>query len=603
MIPVILFVVAGRASAADPVEVRQGLLAAVGDTLSSTVVTGILRHPEYERYTMRSGDGAAMVAELTLYDGVHQGVCEAGGLVIFPRPELVEGALAPVDLMPWCAALPAAASSGLLGRSGVVLAAAPPEVALPGPVVGDASAPWVSVPDAVLVPALRTCGWVAVGVGAWLLRGRALGLLLAAAVALVLRRLAIAPGLFNGAGASFEKLLLALGERGGGPYGPGFAVAMEPGVAILGATPAAVFSTNLGYACATVGLGYALVARETRSRLAGWSAALALALSPPALVLSRSEAMHVSGVFFAVLAVFLAAHSRAERGRTRWAAALGAAAAATSAAWIRPDLALAFPVAAAFALGTPTSWPAVVGLAGAGAARVATVHQGGHELLRVERYFSLDTWLHGLSPRFGQTDPGGGFALFADAGYTSPAWWVLAALGLWSSRGRPVALRALAWTLVATLPFVPKSWPLADALRLQLFGFTGLCVLVGLGAARLGRWGPLVVVVPLLGGLGRMQPRWATHQEWAFLAETVPALGDGTVVVAPAYGHRNEAFRGVMERLGPARWVEAGEGTLYYRSIGEAAPGGTPFATLDYVAEGDLDVAAAGTVGFYQPVR
>ncbi|MBM4369780.1 MAG: hypothetical protein FJ102_26455, partial [Deltaproteobacteria bacterium] len=269
--------------------------------------------------------------------------------------------------------------------------------------------------------------------------------------------------------------------------------------------------------------------------------------------------------------------------------------------WIRPDLLVAVPAAMAFALGG-RGWPALLGLAVAALGRVAQLDSQGGELLRPEAYLQLPTWVEGLRPRWGVPEQSGGFALVAATGFTSPAWWLLAALGLLARPHRGLGWRWLPWLLLGTLPFVPKAWPLADAIRLQYLGHVALAGLVGLGAGPL-RWrGIFLAVVLLLPGLGRIQPRWATHEEWRFLARAVPGLPEGSVVQSAAYGHRNESFRRVMATLGPARWVERGEADIVYRGIGEPPPGGVPIVEYRFEHEGDLDIelpTRTVTLGFY----
>ncbi len=575
------------ALAVDPVLAERGALAAVGEVVDGATVATVTTHPEFERYTLEKG-GGTLVVELTLADPVHSGLCAKDGLALFPRPDLVSGELADIDLAAWCARLGDVASSKQIAR----IAATPgaPLAATPGP--ESSTLPWALGLAAILV----------IGLATWSARSAWRGALLAGLGALAVRLACVEPGTFNGAGAQFEKLLLAWGELRGSPYGPGYAVASLPMRLALADTPDAIFTSNLIYSCITVVFLYVLVLRETSSRWAGAGAAVSLALATPALLLSRSEAMHVPGVAMAVLACLLAAEARrAEKLGVGALLGLGSGAAAWVASWIRPDLLVAVPAAMAFALGR-RGWPALLGLAMAAAARVAALDGGGGELLRPEAYVQLPTWVEGLRPRWGVPEQSGGFALISATGFTSPAWWLLAALGLVSRPHRESGWRWLPWLLLGTLPFVPKAWPLADAIRLQYVGHVALAGLVGLGAGPL-RWrGLFLAAILLLPGLGRLQPRWATHEEWRFLERTVPELPAGSVVQSAAYGHRNESFRRAMATLGPARWVESGEADIVYRGIGEPPPGGVPLVEFSFEHEGDLDVQLPSrmvTLGFY----
>ncbi|MBM4368957.1 MAG: hypothetical protein FJ102_22265, partial [Deltaproteobacteria bacterium] len=287
------------ALAVDPVRAERGALASMGEVIDGATVTTVVSHPEFERYTLQKGN-AEFVVELTMADPVHAGLCTAGGLSIFPRPDLVTGELAQVDVAPWCTRLDEAARSEKIGR----IAVAGGDTLVAPPAADGRALPW----------ALGAAAILAMGLAAWRARSAWREALLAGLGALAVRLLCVEPGAFNGAGAQFEKILLAWGELRGSPYGPGYAVASLPATLILGDTPAAVFTSNLVYSCVTVVFLYVLVAREAASRWAGAAAALSLSLAAPALLLSRSEAMHVPGVAMAVLACLLAAEGRRAGG-------------------------------------------------------------------------------------------------------------------------------------------------------------------------------------------------------------------------------------------------------------------------------------------------
>lgn len=563
------------AFAADPVSVETGKLAAVGEVLGAARVVEVLTHPEFERYRLEDGAGGQMVAEIAPFDGIHHGQCEGGGQALFPRPELVAGPFGAIDLEPLCERL--------------TLRAAPAP-----------SAGWAPF-------SLALVGIAAALGGAWRLRrwpGLIGGTFL---LALVVRVGFTEPAIFNGGGAGYEKLLVGMGLSHVSTWGPGYAVWMRPAVWALGARPEAVFTTNLLFACVWPVLMAGIGAREGGTRL-GWAAGAVAALLPSHAALSWSEAMHVSGVTWATLALFAAGEHREDRS---WGTALIAAGAGVAAVATRADLVTVAPLIAVFAwkkgatrAGVGVAAAVAVGaswlLVGGGLDAGALVPGAGCDALSI---------LGALVPRFGVPGPSSGFFLWAHAGFTPVAWWGLGLWGLW--KGRRDAWRPLGWLLVASAPFVFKVAPLPDAVRLQMFGQGGLALIVGIGAARLGgRWGLAALLVGLVAfGLQRSfvgvfgGPGWAHRKEWCFLAEKVPALGVDETVVLPPGVPKAAAFVQVMGTLGPATWAESGAGTLVYRPVGAPPVGGE--AELESALDAALNVDAteqAGpfVVGFYR---
>ncbi|GDX78718.1 hypothetical protein LBMAG42_05290 [Deltaproteobacteria bacterium] len=539
------------AFAADPVSVETGTLASVGEALGTARVVEVLSHPEFERYRLEDEAGGQMVAEIAPFDGLHHGQCAGGGLALFPRPELVEGPVGAIHLEPLCERL--AASAALAPSEG-----------------------WRTL-------SLALIGIAAALGGAWRLRAWPRLVAGTFLIAFAVRVGFTEPALFNGGGAGYEKLLVGIGLSHISTWGPGYAVWMRPGVWALGSRPEAVFLTNLLFSCAWPALIAAIGIREAGPRL-GWGAGVAAALLPAHAALSWSEAMHVSGVTWATLALFAAGEHREDR---RWGSALLAAGAGIAAVATRADLVMVAPLIAVFAWqkGAVRAW---LGVGAAVAVGASLLVVGGGELgggvgaraLVPGQGFDARSVLGALLPRFGEPGPSSGFFLWMHAGFTPILWWGLALHG--AKKGLGAGWRAAAWLLVASAPFVFKVAPLPDAMRLQLFAQGGLALIVGIGAARLGgRWGSAALFGGIaMFGLSRdfrgtfSGPAWAHRAEWLFLAEKVPTLGIDERVVLPPGVPKAAAFAQVMGTLGPARWAESGSGTLVYRPVGSPPIGG-----------------------------
>lgn len=588
--------------AVEPVPIDAGLVAHVEDSVGTAVVRRIESHPEYQRYWLEDPEGKAFVAELTWADGVHHGLCEAHGLVLFPRPELVEGDLAAVTVQSWCDVLAATKPEN------VTLVARGHQ----GP-LDPASAPAPSGPTAPrwLTELVAASGLLAAVAFLWTIR-REGGKLLAIFVAAAAFRLGTSDAvLWNGGGAAYEKLLLAWGEMRGAPYGGGYTVWMAPAVRLMGGTFAAIAWSNLIYSALTVVAMVRLAMLETprigslaeRRRLP-WFMAIAAGALPVWVFLSQSELMHVSGVFFAVTAVVLAAETRLSRSPLL--PAVGSFAAYFAAFSTRPDLGVAVLPVVAFGFSVRRWWFAALSLA---LAALLKSTMDAPSLLGTEQLASAASVWRALVFHVGPPRSEGVFQLFLHSAFTPAAWWGAAALGFfalpWATR-----LRLLVW-MAASVPFWTKVVPLADAVRLQLFVQAAWCFLVGAGLVRLGPWlGSIVGFGPAIFQLVYLPLRWANHDEFRFLSEVVPTLSADTVVRAEAFGHRNDAFVRVMRSLGPAAWVtkeaslrpEKGQVVLRYRSVGEPEPLGTPVFTRALRHETDLDLSVPEgpvVVGFY----
>ncbi len=547
------------AFAADPVSVETGELAAVGEHLGEARVVEVLSHPEFERYRLEEEAGGQMVAEIAPFDGLHHGQCEGGGRVLFPRPELVEGPIGAIRLEPLCE------------RLAVRAAVAP-------------SGGWVSF-------SLGLIGIAAALGGAWRLRawpGLVAGTF---AVALGVRLGFTDPAIFNGGGAGYEKLLVGMGLSHVSTWGPGYALWMRPGVWALGSRPEAVFAMNLLFACAWPPLIAAIGMREAGPKL-GWAAGIAAALLPSHTAMSWSEAMHVSGVTWATLALFAAGEHREDR---RWGSALVAVAAGIAAVATRADLVTVAPLIAVFAWrkGAALAWLGAA--AGAGVAASLALFTGGTsiEALRPGSGFDAASVVGLLVPRFGEPGPSSGFLLAMHGGFTPFVWWVLAAFGL--AKGGAGAKRALGWALLAALPFVFKVAPLPDAMRLQALAQGGFVLLVGIGVTHIGKVGWLILGLGAFLGPPLSGTRWAHRQEWSFLAANVPKLAIEERVVLPPGVPKSAAFVAVMNTLGPAPWAESGSGTLVYRPVGAPPLGGAALVEAELPAK--LNVDATDTEG------
>lgn len=523
-----------------PVPVAAGTWCARDEQLGAATVVRVEQHPEFERCWLSAADGG-MVAEIVVTDPAHAGQCSGGGHTLFPRPELVEGPVGRIDLAPLCARLTErGGGAGAAAGGGAVAAGVAGVVALAG-----------------------LAGLVRRRAGAFAVRA-ILGLL--AAVLLT------SPALFDGGDAGYEKLLVAMGLSHAAGWGPGYAVWMRPAVRLLGATPEAIFTTNLAFAAlwpAVLGE----VAERLRGPRAGWATALVAALGPIHLAMAWSESMHVSAGTWGAIAV-LGAVATGTPGRAE--AALGAGVAATAAfaaGATRADVAVALPVVALAgalaASGARRAW----GAAAAGAAGLALVPwlQTSSGALHSAAPVTPLRLFMALLPHFGDLTPSGGYLAALHTGLT-PAVWAALALGAAVRARRGPALRAslilgVGWVLLGSLPFLLKVDPAPDALRLQAFAQGGVALVVGAAAAEAGAVGVALVVLGAALGPAPGGPAWVHREEWRFLGREVPTLPADAVVRLDAHRPHPDAFAAVMQTLGPATWTTDPEAaaTLTYR--------------------------------------
>lgn len=563
---------ASAAFAAEPQEVATGALASVGESVGGAEVTGVEVHPEYERYRLRGAQGGELVLEVVLATPDHEGLCDVDGVTLFPRPELVTGAVARVDGDAWCERLRAHAPA-LHAVAGAVddettTRADPARVAvgLLAGVTGVLVAAAVWRARAAVDRGLAAVGVVAVALAAWGWPGR----------------------LFNAMGAGYEKLWTGFGEMHASPYGEGYAVTMAPAVALLGETPAAVFGTNLALGVAAAVAMWALVRGEVGAR-AAVAGGLVYATLPVALRLQASEDMGVP-----VAAYTLAALAAAGRYRRTGDLVAGFAAAgcAGMAVHTRPEAVPVAGLVAAWML-PRRAWGPWAVLGGAVVWRLATfpTSQG---VLHPDAWARPSTWFAMLRPRWTLGEPAPAFQVFWHAAFTPVLLWPLVLLGL-RHADRATRLRVFVWVGLVGGPLYIKAYPLADALRLQLPVQGAWLLLAAIGLARVPRW-VLPVVLVAAGVWAARAPVWPVAQEFAFLRATVPTLPGGRTVRFDGTPQRAKVFGQVMETLGPARWSPT-EGTLQYVGlscfVGPTPPGcvpeGCPVATTRLLPPTDQD--------------
>lgn len=545
-------------------------LAAPGEVVGDAVVERVDLHPEFQRYWLRFPSGGRIPAEVTYTRPGHEGLCEAGGVTLFPREELGER----VGGVDWRAAMDA------------LCARLPERVPVLGPMETDAPAPpppaaheameptdlppfpvalMGVVAATVVLAGVVLAGEVRRGIRALTpIERRELGLVVLVGL---LTRLLVSPrGIFNAEGAAYEKIVLAWGISSSNPYGEGFNALHALPLWLLGWSPDRLFALNLGWSALLPPIAWYLarVAAGSRAdpRVAALGAGLAAALLPVAVRVAATELMHVSVATLVAVAVAAAV---AQWGRAAPALALLAAGAVGLAAHTRPEAGPAMGLVAVLLAGG-RGWGRAMGLVALGALGAAWAAglpptQG---VLPFDRLLVARTWTLFLRPRLGVAHLGEGAILFL-TGLTPAFLWAWAGAGLFGLHARSAAVLVLGWAALE-LPVVLKSWPMADAMRLQLPSQLGWVVLVGLGAGVLARalprapaWAAWVLggALALRLGVRGPGPVWPHQQEYRLLAEVVPTLPEGAVVVYPDGASRAPKFARVMRILGPAEWVGA----------------------------------------------
>lgn len=582
--PLALLLLAGAALADEPAVT----LAEPGEAVADAVVERVELHPEFQRYWLRFPGGGVIPAEVTYTRPGHEGLCEAGGVTLFPREELgerAEGVDSRAAMDALCARLPERTPAVGPVQTDTPTPAAPAahEAMEPIDIPPYPVALMGVVAATALVAGVVLAGEARRGIGALApAERRELGLV--ALVGLLARLLASPRGIFNAEAAAYEKIVLAWGISTTNPYGEGFNALHALPLWLLGRTPDRLFALNLGWSALLPPIAWYLarVAAGSRAdpRVAGLGAGLAAALLPVAVRVAATELMHVSVATLVAVAVAAAV---AQWGRSAPALALLAAGASGLAAHTRPEAGPAMGLVAVLLAGGRGAGRALglVALGGLGAAWVAGLPptQG---VLPFDRLLTARTWTHLFRPRLDVAHLEEGAILFL-TGLTPAFLWAWAGAGLLGLRARSAAVLVLGWGALE-LPVVLKSWPMADAIRLQLPSQLGWVVLVGLGAGVLARglprapawaaWALGGALAVRLGVLGP-GPVWPHQQEYRLLAEVVPTLPEGAVVVHPDGVSRAPKFARVMRTLGPARWVGASaflaggdvRPTLVYRSV------------------------------------
>lgn len=557
--------VALQASAASP-EGGSGALAASGEALGDTIVVGVELHAEYERYALRLRDGRVVLAEMTTGAG---GLCDAGGLTIFPRADL-SGVNDTTGMSVLCDRLAVRRPTLRGRRGGEQVPAEASEGGSPG-----------------LVEVLSPMRWTPIHLALALLVALALPLLRldrmllgVTAASLALRLWAAPWGIANGALAGYEKLVLARGTVFDPPYGQGWGAIMS----LAPGWPDSVFLVNLGLAVLAAPLLTAIVRREVGAH-AGLAAGLLFAFLPTHIGVSASETMHVPTLTLALISV-LAAGAFARGGGV--GVGLIGAIAAGIAVHVRPD-ALPFllvPVAwASFPARGTTRGTVLARSVRLGVPALALAWLVG---LRMQSLGGSPGGLIGipgldvLLPRVGEPLAARSFQLFLHAGFTPPVLWGLALVGMGALiRGRRPGLLALLllWIVVTTMPFMTKVYPLVDAVRLQLGGQAPWVALAGIGVVALpgsflARWALPAALLTFLPYLP-VRP-WVQTQEWQFLRQNVPDIPADVRVQYDGRAQRAGAFAAVMQHIGPARWSDEAptEGGLRYVGLDCRAGGG-----------------------------
>lgn len=554
-------------------------LAVEGEALGAAVVERVELHPEFQRFWLRYPEGGILPAEVTFARPGHEGLCTAGGATLFPREELLEGprpadVTGPMGVL--CERLPARIPT--FERPAIqaprrASGGAPPPSADYGTLADRTAPPVPRAFDAVgLALAAATlaalagparAGWRA------LAGGERLAVAGVALLGLLVRLVASPRTIFNGEGAAYEKITQAWALDASNPYGEGFGTLYGWPLYALGRAPEALFGLNLAVSALVPPLVW--VAARRLAALPGWvraapvaaatGAGVAAALWPIAVRLAATEAMHVPVT--TLVAASLAA-GLGQVGRASAPLAALTALAAGVAAHVRPEAAPFAAVAAGLLLagrgtGARVALAALVALI---AWRAALLPRG-QEVLDLRAYADPVWWAVTLRPSLEAPGSRTGAVAFL-VGWAPPVLWAAAAVGLAALRARGAALLLGLWATLE-LPVLPKAFPLADLLRLQLPAHVGWMLLVGLGVGRLAAWRPGAGAVALAAvaggsalGLGRHPvPVWVHQQEYAVLARVARTLPADAVVVFPDTWSRAARFARVMRVVSGARWIGA----------------------------------------------
>ncbi|MCB9793081.1 MAG: hypothetical protein H6741_10180 [Alphaproteobacteria bacterium] len=550
-------------------------LAEPGEDIEGCRVEAVEAHPEYIRVALRLPDARTLSVEATRAAG--GGACTHHGLTLFPRWELLGEQVEAEDQPPVVRRL-----CERLEAHGQDLDLSPPRSSEDAPASAPGGDPSWTTPGpytpptytwlhgallALLGSALLTAlgpgrrGWAA------LAREERRDLLAVAGISLATRLLLSPRMLLWAPFFGYGRLTEAWGIDPRHPlYGGGFGALMGPLSRLAGYSPDVVFGTNLLLGALAPPLLWMLARLLLPGRLPALVAGLGLALLPMHVKLSATEIMHVSLTSFELLSMLgVAAFLRS----AQLGPALMSALAIGYATHIRPEAlpAVAAPVVWVLARAERRHAPgialaaAVIG--GMVGLRLLDMLAGPSQTaVSFDRLAAPAFWLQVLLPSIGSPGASANTHSFLQLRLTPFTLPLLAALALGSPRRR-LLLGLLGWWALTALPVLPKSWPLADALRLQLPALLPSLLLAALGAEALRQRWPRVsrnavlvgVVAPSLLLLGFALRPTAPQAEHAPLRAWIPRLPEGTTVLYDDGGPHHADLGRWASAMNPAlRW-------------------------------------------------
>lgn len=577
-------------------------LAEPGELLGGCEVLEVTEHPEFQRLEVRLPDGQTLSVEATRAEG--GGACSHHGLTLFPRWELLGEDLEAEEQPPVVRAL-----CERLEERGGDLSLRPPQTGQPSPSpIGpdeknpappgsseelpawtlpsprDAPLPFGPLQASLLgVFVFGVIALIGPGRRSWAAASPETrrDLLLVAATSLGVRLLLSPRSLLWGPFFGYGRLTEVWGLDLPHPlYGGGFAALMAPISRLAGHTPDAVYLTNLLLAAAAPPMLWALARLLVPGqRLPALVAGLGLALLPAHVRTSATEVMHVSLASFELLAV-LAAVAFTRFGGVSLALVSGLA--IGFATHVRPEAMAAVLVPVAWVLAhaerrhAPGVLLAALAIAGLAGLRLTHALVGpSQSAVDYGQLFTLPFLAQILAPAVwppGATRFTHGFFNLWLTPAILPA---LAALAFFGPRRR-LALALAGWWALTALPVLPKSWPLADVLRLQLPSLAPALLLAALGAEALRERRPSVPrKAVLIGVVGLsllylpfwLRP-WAPAVEHELLRAWLPELPEGaTVLYDDASPHQDGFGRWASWASPQATWRG-----ISYRERAHGAP-------------------------------
>jgi hypothetical protein len=592
-----------------PGEAGDGTLGSSGEQIADATIERVELHDEFERYHLRWADGRTLPVEV-VPESSGTGVCTHGGATLFPRWELVGGTgeeAAPAAVLSLCERLAVRAPDFRpVLRDHVYV---PPTEGVAGGVdhaIGHRSAPRLHPTRLHGVVGLVLVLGLVVGAVGWRAADRADRRALAVVTALAaLLRLGLSPRqVYLASGAGYEALALAWGVAPPHAlYGGGMAALFGPGLAWLGRGPAQLSLLTLGLSLLVAPLAWTF-GRLMLGREAALVLALLVGVLPAHLVLSATEV--AQGPVFVFIWLALAATAgmlAAPTAAVQIAAGGLAGLTAGFCGHLRPE---ALPVAllppllvlclgyrkarrmpgfAALLAGSALLFLGrLAELEARGASQTGALHPG--ELLDV------GVWFGALLPSLGLGEPPRGFQVYLHTWWTPVAWMALAVVGFIRGPRRLVAFAGLAWLIVG-VPLLPKTWPLADAVRLQLQAMPAWLLLTAIGAgvaierapARLRPWLPWLLAALALPRLPWALRPWANQEEQAIVARAVAAAPAGTVLLYNPDRPHSERYAEV--------WDEVGGGRLLLLPMGSRTPAAGEWLLVDTLCHAGPDEGVA----------